>query len=194
MEEWRSVKGFLDYQVSNLGRVKKRSYWKIGKNGRIIKIKEHICKVNNRKGWYLALILNDGLGKHKTCRIHRLVWESFRGDVPNGFVVHHKDNNKQNNNIKNLQLVSTMEHHKIHLAEHPEMIESMKRYNKLIRPKKICQYSLDGHYIAKYNNAKEASNETGVCSRKILQVCNRTEYKKGKFRTQAGGFIWRFEE
>lgn len=50
MEEWRSVKGFLDYQVSNLGRVKKRSYWKIGKNGRIIKIKEHICKVNNRKG------------------------------------------------------------------------------------------------------------------------------------------------
>ena len=74
------------------------------------------------------------------------------------------------------------------------MIESMKRYNKLIRPKKICQYSLDGHYIAKYNNAKEASNETGVCSRNILQVCNRTEYKKGKFRTQAGGFIWRFEE
>lgn len=180
--------------MSNLGRVKKRSFWNIDKNGRIIKVKEHICKVKNSKGWYLTLVLNNGLGEHKTCRVHRLVWESFVGDIPNGYVVHHKDDDKQNNHLENLQLVSTMDHHKIHLAEHPEMIDSMRNYNKYVRPKTVCQYSLDGSFVAKYNSAKEAFVNTGVCARNILQVCNKTEYQKGRIRKQAGGYIWRFEE
>lgn len=192
-EEWRPVKDFDDYQVSNLGRVKKRSYWKIGRYGRVFKINEHICKVVNSKGWYLTLILKDGLGGHKTCRIHRLVWETFNGKIPNGYVIHHIDGDRQNNKLNNLQMISTAEHHKIHLAEHPEMVESMRHYNKFVRPKKVCQFTLDGKFIAKYNNGKEAFRKTGVCVRNILQVCNKTEFAPGRVRKQAGGFIWKFE-
>lgn len=45
---------------------------------------------------------------------HRLVWESNFGKIPNGYEVHHKDGNKLNNNIENLELVKKGEHQHIH--------------------------------------------------------------------------------
>lgn len=52
---------------------------------------------------------------------------------------------------------------------------------------------LFGKLIAEYSNGKAASDETGVCQRNILQVCNKTEYSKGRCRKQAGGYIWKFK-
>ena len=45
---------------------------------------------------------------------HRLLFEDFYGSIPNGFVVHHKDGNKLNNCILNLQLMRKTEHDKLH--------------------------------------------------------------------------------
>ena len=39
----------------------------------------------------------------------------------------------------------------------------------------------------------EASYLTGVCQRNIMQVCNKTEFLKGRYRKQAGGYIWKFK-
>ena len=39
----------------------------------------------------------------------------------------------------------------------------------------------------------EASDVTGVCQRNILQVCNKTEFSKGRYRKQAGGYILKFK-
>lgn len=39
----------------------------------------------------------------------------------------------------------------------------------------------------------EASYLTDVCQRNILQVCNKTEFLKGRYRKQAGGYIWKFK-
>ena len=47
--------------------------------------------------------------------LHRLMWEDFYGcEVPEGFVVHHKDGDKLNNCILNLQLMRKSEHDKLH--------------------------------------------------------------------------------
>jgi len=45
---------------------------------------------------------------------HILVWESVHGKIPEGMQIHHKDHNKANNNIGNLQLLSTIDHKRIH--------------------------------------------------------------------------------
>ena len=46
--------------------------------------------------------------------IHRCVWEYYNGEIPDGYVVHHKDFDKSNNDISNLQLMTQEEHMKIH--------------------------------------------------------------------------------
>jgi hypothetical protein len=70
----------------------------------------------------------------------------------------------------------------------------MNHYNKFVRPKIIEQLSFDGSILAEYPNSEEAKKATGVCHRNILQVANQTEYKPGKTRKQAGGYVWRFKD
>lgn len=41
--------------------------------------------------------------------IHRLVWETFNGPIPNELEIDHQDNNRNNNNLFNLQLVTHKE-------------------------------------------------------------------------------------
>lgn len=192
-EEWRHVKGFMMYEISNHGRLRRASYMQVYKNGKFKIYEPYVHSEANAKGDYFRVILRGSRHRRRSCYIHRLVWEAFVGEIPKGYIVHHKDGNRQNNSLSNLQLVTTKEHHDIHLAEHPEMIEGMNRYNKFERPLAICQYSLDGKFIAEYHSGKEASDATGVCQRNILQVCNKTEYSKGRYRKQAGGYIWKFK-
>lgn len=48
---------------------------------------------------------------------HRLVYEDFYGEIPDGYQVHHIDKNKDNNLISNLQLLSDSDHSKIHYKD-----------------------------------------------------------------------------
>ena len=45
---------------------------------------------------------------------HRLIWKRYFGEIPKGYEIHHKDENKLNNSIENLQLVTRKEHIHIH--------------------------------------------------------------------------------
>lgn len=45
---------------------------------------------------------------------HDLVWEEHYGEIPQGMQIHHKDFDKTNNNIENLQLVTPLEHKRLH--------------------------------------------------------------------------------
>lgn len=45
---------------------------------------------------------------------HCLVWEEHNGKIPIGMQIHHKDFDKTNNHIDNLQLVTPLEHKRLH--------------------------------------------------------------------------------
>lgn len=47
-------------------------------------------------------------------RLHRVIWTYYFGKIPCGYVVHHDDWNKDNNNVENLRLVTKEEHSTIH--------------------------------------------------------------------------------
>lgn len=49
--------------------------------------------------------------------IHKMVWEYYNGAVPEGYVIHHKDENKLNNTIDNLQLLLRKEHKILHMKD-----------------------------------------------------------------------------
>lgn len=53
----------------------------------------------------------------KNILVHRYVWEKYNGKIPSGYVVHHKDRNRLNYSIDNLELKSISEHHRHHAVE-----------------------------------------------------------------------------
>lgn len=46
--------------------------------------------------------------------LHRVIWEEYHGKIPAGYIVHHKDGNKTNNSIENLELMERGKHTSIH--------------------------------------------------------------------------------
>lgn len=63
------------------------------------------------EGYYVIYTRNE----NRTKKLHRLIWEDFYGcEIPKGYVIHHKDGNKLNNCILNLQLLSDSEHKSLH--------------------------------------------------------------------------------
>lgn len=184
-EEWKWIAGFEGlYQISSYGRLKSFKKCKEG----------YVLSEQNKYGWYLTVNLFDENGVRSTRRIHRLVAETFIGNIPPGYQVHHKDENKQNNHVENLEIIHPVKHREKTEITHPQIITGMNNYNKFEKPIRIQQFDLDGHFIAEYANAKIASQFTGVCSRNILQVASKDEYKPGKIRKQAGGYAWKFKD
>ena len=50
----------------------------------------------------------------KAAQAHRIIWERAFGKIPEGYVIHHKDGNKHNNDLSNLQLMKSSEHKALH--------------------------------------------------------------------------------
>jgi hypothetical protein len=94
IEEWRRVGGFDNYSVSNLGQVR---------NDRT----NRILRQTPVGDGYLAVSLCQN-GIRSTQRIHKLVATAFIGDS-DGRQVNHRDINKLNNNLSNLEYCSASE-------------------------------------------------------------------------------------
>ena len=64
---------------------------------------------------------------------HRLVWERENGPIPKGFHVHHKNGDKRDNRIENLELLSGFEHHSHHFSELGATEEHKERGRKQMK-------------------------------------------------------------
>ena len=61
-----------------------------------------------------SMIKIDYSGGRNSVKEHRYIYKSIFGNIPDGFVVHHKDRNHYNNHCKNLELMSKSNHSTIH--------------------------------------------------------------------------------
>lgn len=108
-EFWKDIKDYENlYQVSNLGRVRSLSH--LASNGiKDILYKGRILKpfLDGRKN-YLQVCLSKNNHKRKYL-VHRLVAETFIENKYNKAEVNHKDGNKQNNCVDNLEWVTSKE-------------------------------------------------------------------------------------
>lgn len=95
METWKDIEEFEDYyEISNLGRIRSKRQKRIIK-GRILKGYNDIQLVKANK------ILHTG--------VHRLVAKAFIQNINNKEFVNHKDGNKLNNHVDNLEWVTPQE-------------------------------------------------------------------------------------
>ena len=109
-ETWKSITGWeKSHCVSNLGRVKslKRVIKNTGKNTEYV-IDEKIMKTNLVGAGYMGLIIGTN-GIKKRFYLHRLVAEAFIDNPENKPCINHKDGNKLNNYIENLEWVTYKE-------------------------------------------------------------------------------------
>lgn len=160
MEVWKQYSG--TYYVSNQGRIKNINWHNSGK--------EKELKLESIKGGYLGFFYYD-----EKCRkydlIHIAVYESFVGEVPKEYDVHHINHIRTDNRLENLELMPRNKHSKMHSEE---------------KSKSVLQYTKDGQFVAEYKSATEAERQTNTDHSNILKCCN------GKRKT-ANGFIWRYK-
>ena len=153
-----------------------------------IKTKRYLQGSLDKDGYKIySIMIPDGI-HHKNVKAHRLVAEAFIPNPNSLPEVNHKDRNKLNNNVTNLEWIShndNMEHWrqtedfatKVPLnSDRPSML------NKGKCP--VGQYTLDGVLIAQYESYTQAQKQTGIRSGNISLVA------RGKRHT-AGGFIWK---
>jgi len=65
----------------------------------------------------------------KVILMHRYVWEFYNCPIPKGYHIHHKDGNKANNDISNLELLKGTEHWKLHSKLLTDEEREWKRQN-----------------------------------------------------------------
>ncbi len=139
-EKWKSVPGW-PYEISNTGRVRREE-------------NKCLLKSNPHTGGYLQVVFHNK-GQIKNGVIHRLVLEAFVGPRPEGYEANHKDGNKLNNCVENLEWVSHSENmlHAFSLGLKQPMIgsqhgrakldeEAVLKIRKLRRDRKHTQVEL----------------------------------------------------
>lgn len=106
LEIWKPVKGFEGkYEVSNLGQVKSLARTRLSKGGTIAKMQERLLSQKTTWDGYKTLNLSQD-SKKKHYSVHRLVAENFIPNPDNLPTVNHKDGDKSNNAVSNLEWAS----------------------------------------------------------------------------------------
>lgn len=166
MENWKPVpeEDFASlYEVSDQGNI--RSLCGRYKN------KSNILKPSKGSKGYLIVTLCNG-EQQKSCSVHKLVARAFIPNPNNYPCINHKDENKENNSVSNLEWCSYY-YNNVYGS----------RLTKSALKKSIPVLCIENNHI--YASARAAARETGIQQSGICQCCNNK-------RKTAGGFHWRF--
>lgn len=152
------VKGYEGlYAISNCGEV-----WSYRKN---IFLKPFLAR-----GYFKVRLCKDG--NNKQVLVHRLVAETFLPNPQNLPQINHKDENKQNNCVGNLEWCDTK--YNINYGRHNEKVAK-------IHCKKVYCVELD----KEFESAKSAAAQLNLSDSNIAKCC------KGKYKT-TGGYHWKY--
>ena len=165
-EIWKPVRNYEGlYEVSNLGRVKSLNYKRTGK--------ERILKAGKSGNGYLQVNLYKD-GNREQPLVHRLVATAFLDNADNLPEVNHKDENKQNNCVENLEYCSRLYNMNYGTG-------SKRSAEK--RSKPVFSVDKKSGLIMWWESAKEAERCTGINNGNIINCC------QGRQKS-AGGHIW----
>ena len=155
-EIWKPVIGFYHYNISSLGRLR-NPYGKI------------LHPTPNYKGYLKVKLYPSDGGNPVGKFIHRLVAEAFIPNPDNLPQINHKNYNKQDNTVDNLEWCTN---------------EYNQRYSSTL---KINQYSINGKFIRVWGAISDASKALGIPTTNISKCC------KGKILT-INHFIFLYEK
>lgn len=177
IDEWKSIKDFCGYYINHNGEIKSTNAFK--------GTKEIILKGSvSNKGYKIVNLMNCGKVYSRT--IHKLLAQAFIPNPNNLPCINHKDGNKLNNSLDNLEWCdygyNEKEAYRLKLKK-----PAWKGKKDIQHPnsKKINQYDLEGNLIKKWNCISTIEKELGIS---ITSICNCCSGRSKK----AGNFIWRY--
>ena len=166
METWKPIDCYEGlYEVSDLGRIKSLKYGK-----------EKILKPWKTNDGYLQVALCK-YGHIKCTYVHRLVAESFIQNPQGLETVNHKDEDKTNNTVSNLDWMSQRDNNN-YGTRNKRAAESLSKQVQMFDKS-------TGELIATFPSIMEAERVTGIDQGSISKCC------LGKYKS-AGGYIWRY--
>lgn len=168
-EEWKEIYNGR-YKISNYGRIKSMFL----NNSQVHYKREKILKCSKKVGYYCVNLYDNK--KAKVQNVHRLVAYNFLNNPNNYKYINHKDENKLNNRIDNLEFCT--QKYNCNYGTRNERISK----NNINKPKskfqKVIQYDLKGNFIKEYDNVCIAEKETKI--RHIRECCdNKRKTTKG---------------
>lgn len=144
-EVWKLVEECPHYEVSNKGRVRSMTY--VDELGR-----HHDGKILRPSYQNYATVQMGHKGKMITRTVHRLVAKAFIPNPNNLEFVNHKDENKHNNNVDNLEWCTRQYNNEYGTA---------RQRQARTKGRKVAQYTPDGKFVADYYSISKASRVTG---------------------------------
>lgn len=173
-EEWKEIKYYPNYMVSNMGRVKSLNYRRTGR--------EKIMKPSKMNSGYLLICLRKN-GVKKFYSLHRLVAMAFLPNPNNYPQVNHKDENKQNNCIKNIEWCDAK--YNLHYGTARERtIKGLINNSKISKP--VIKMDKTNKIIAEFPSIAEVQRQLGFSKSSISKCC------LGKQKT-CGGYKWKYK-
>ena len=163
MEKWKDIQEYSGYQVSNKGRI--RTFQKITKTTKHgdRRWKDRILKPKQGRDYCQRVELWKD-GKHKTFLVHRLEAEAFLGKpISEDMTVNHKDGDRTNNNIENLEWMTRKENIQYGFK------------NNQYSTQKNCALEKGGE-LQKFNSLSEASRYIGRSS-EYISLCVKRKSK-----------------
>lgn len=163
-EIWKDVVGWEGhYKVSSYGRVMS-----------FHKKKSHLLSNCVGTHGYCVVLLHDGKGQRKNERVHRLVAQAFISNPNNYPYINHKDEDKTNNRVENLEWCT---------AKYNTNYGTCKERIGLTNGVSVLKYDLDGNLVYEYRTMSEVEREEGIDHANICMCC------KGKI-SHCNNFIW----
>lgn len=161
------------------------------RDGRIFSTKTNsILQAEKNNSGYPMVMLYKNDGRRYNMLVHRIIADTFIPNESNLPCVNHKDEDKTNNNVSNLEWC-TYEYNNNYGTARERMSNKMKGRKRPEQSKncmkqfghKVKQITMDGKVVSEYCSIREAGRVTGICSHSIYACCN------GKRKT-AGGYKW----
>lgn len=160
MEIWQDIKNFPGYQISNQGRVKS---FKQDKNGKILKPKIS-------QGYYSVDLRREGATYNHL--VHRLVLSTFSPiEGWELLTVNHKDGDRANNSLENLEWMS--------FSENAFHARAVLRSGNATQKVHIIKLNGEEEW---YNSVTEAAKGLGVAKATISRWVNKQRSYEGKYR------------
>ena len=172
-EEWKAIQGYEGiYEVSNFGKVRSLPRYKRGNfDSKVFIEGKTIKQVKNNRGYYIVQLSKNN--KVKNFSVHRLVAEAFIPNPNNFPQVNHKDEDKSNNRVSNLEWMT--------LKRNINYGTRNKRM-ALTKGKNVKAFDDDGNFIMWFCSMAVAEKITGISD---ISRCTlgKTEH--------AGGYVWK---